>query len=116
VALPQDSKFNSHSKRIRLMGCDPHANLMKPLALSNIQPDRLRAKHTDAGRGFDPELANPNAGIGLAGMRERLRLVGGRFSLMTEVMRGTETLVEVPLSAPANEAQLIAQVARGLES
>jgi signal transduction histidine kinase len=49
-------------------------------------------------------------------MRERLRLVGGRFSLMTEVMRGTETLAEVPLSAPANEAQLIAQVARGLES
>jgi len=99
--LPQDSKFNSHSKRMRLMGCDPHANLMKPLALSNIQPDRLRAKHTDAGRGFDPELANPNAGIGLAGMRERLRLVGGRFSLMTEVMRGTETLAEVPLSAPS---------------
>jgi signal transduction histidine kinase len=81
------------------MGCQPHANFAMPLALSNIQPGRLRANHTDAGWGFDPDLANPNAGIGLVGMRERLRLVGGRFPLMTELMPGTEAFAEVPLSA-----------------
>ncbi len=31
----------------------------------------------DDGGGFDRDRANPNAGIGLMGMNERLRLVGG---------------------------------------
>jgi len=53
---------------------------------------------TDAGRGFEPELTNPAAGIGLVGMRERLRLVGGRLSVKSGLMRGTEILAEVPLA------------------
>jgi PAS domain S-box-containing protein len=55
---------------------------------------------TDAGRGFDPDISNPSAGIGLVGMRERLRLVGGRLSVKSSLMRGTEVLAEVPLASP----------------
>jgi len=33
----------------------------------------------DQGKGFDPAMKNPAAGIGLIGMSERLRLVGGRL-------------------------------------
>jgi signal transduction histidine kinase len=53
---------------------------------------------TDAGRGFEPDLSNPAAGIGLVGMRERLRLVGGRLSVKSVPMRGTEIFAEVPLT------------------
>jgi signal transduction histidine kinase len=56
----------------------------------------------DAGRGFEPDLSNPTAGIGLVGMRERLRLVGGRLSVKSELLHGTEIIAEVPLAASAN--------------
>ncbi len=64
---------------------------------------------TDTGRGFDPDLKNPAAGIGLVGMRERLRLVGGSLSLKSELMQGTEIFAEVPLTVYANKAQERAQ-------
>ena len=54
---------------------------------------------TDAGRGFDPDRGNPDAGIGLVGMRERLRLVGGRLSVKSGPMSGTEVFAEVPLAS-----------------
>jgi PAS domain S-box-containing protein len=55
---------------------------------------------SDEGKGFVPD--GNNAGIGLVGMAERLRLVGGRLSIRSEVMMGTEILAEVPLSVAAN--------------
>ena len=57
---------------------------------------------TDAGKGFEPDLSNPAAGIGLVGMRERLRLVGGRLSVKSELRRGTEIIAEVPLAVIVN--------------
>jgi signal transduction histidine kinase len=48
-------------------------------------------------------------------MRERLRLVGGRLSVRSEPMRGTEILVEVPLSVSANEAKARTTAAGGIE-
>jgi PAS domain S-box-containing protein len=57
---------------------------------------------TDAGKGFEPDLSNPAAGIGLVGMRERLRLVGGRLSVKSELLHGTEIIAEVPLGISAN--------------
>jgi PAS domain S-box-containing protein len=64
----------------------------------------LRIK--DDGHGFDTERSNPNAGIGLLGMHERIRLVGGRLLVTSELMRGTEILVEVPLHASKAQAQV----------
>jgi PAS domain S-box-containing protein len=71
---------------------------------------------TDAGRGFDPDLLNLRAGIGLAGMRERLRLVGGRLSINSEPLRSTEILAEVPLSTSPNGTHASLQAAKGRES
>lgn len=51
-------------------------------------------------------MKSAGAGIGLIGMRERLRLVGGKLSIRSELMRGTEILAEVPLSTSANEEQV----------
>jgi PAS domain S-box-containing protein len=66
----------------------------------------------DAGKGFEPDLDNPATGIGLVGMRERLRLVGGRLSVNSELQRGTEILAEIPLSAAANEGRTRAQAVK----
>jgi PAS domain S-box-containing protein len=71
--------------------------------------DGVSLRITDEGRGFDPEITNPDAGIGLVGMRERLRLVGGRLSVNSELLRGTEILAEVPLAAAAPGAHLRTQ-------
>ena len=60
---------------------------------------------SDAGRGFDPGLQNAHAGIGLIGMRERLRLVGGTLVVKSEPERGTEILAEVPLAASEKKDQ-----------
>jgi PAS domain S-box-containing protein len=60
----------------------------------------LRIK--DAGRGFEPNLSNPAAGIGLVGMRERLRLVGGRLSVKSVLLRGTEIIAEIPQVASSH--------------
>src|SRR5580692_6710705 len=60
--------------------------------------NEIRLRIVDAGVGFDPASRNANAGIGLVSMRERLRLVGGRLSVQSAPMNGTEILAEVPLS------------------
>jgi signal transduction histidine kinase len=70
---------------------------------ANVKVVSLRI--SDVGKGFDPDLRNPGTGIGLIGMRERLRLVGGRLSVRSELNRGTEVVAEVPLAASANEEQ-----------
>jgi signal transduction histidine kinase len=55
---------------------------------------------TDNGRGFDPAaLRGPSrqGGLGLYGMRERIELLGGRFSIDAEPGRGTRVTAEIPL-------------------
>jgi signal transduction histidine kinase len=67
----------------------------------------------DAGLGFDPTLRNTHSGIGLMGMRERLRLVGGAISVRSAPAQGTEILAQVPLSIPATEAEVRVKAAEG---
>ncbi len=60
--------------------------------------NEIRLRVVDAGVGFNPSQRSADAGIGLVSMRERLRLVGGRLSVQSAPMRGTEIIAEVPLS------------------
>lgn len=71
--------------------------------------DGVSLRIRDDGRGFDTEHRKPEAGIGLIGMQERIRLVGGRFLVKSEPMRGTEILVEAPLYSSTNDAETRAQ-------
>jgi signal transduction histidine kinase len=50
----------------------------------------------DDGRGFDPELGDPD-GIGLVGMRERAELLGGRLRIESSPGSGTTIAAEVPV-------------------
>jgi PAS domain S-box-containing protein len=63
----------------------------------------------DSGRGIDPSIRKENVGIGLVGMSERLRLVGGRFTVNSQPGQGTEITAEVPLSAGEQFSEANAQ-------
>jgi PAS domain S-box-containing protein len=76
----------------------------------------IRMRIVDAGVGFDPDLRSADAGIGLVSMRERLRLVGGRLSVQSAPMRGTEILAEVPISVSASVSHIRAMTAGGNKS
>ena len=63
----------------------------------------------DDGRGFDP--AAGSTGFGLAGMRERAALAGGRLSISSSPAGGTTIRAELPTS-PAAPSQPAARTAR----
>jgi PAS domain S-box-containing protein len=71
----------------------------------------IRLCISDAGKGFDPSQQNPDAGIGLIGMNERLRLVGGKLEVKSEPNRGTQVFADVPLTASANRDQGLTRAA-----
>jgi len=74
-----------------------HAAPSRVSVTAHIQDDRLRLTIEDDGRGFDGN-AEPGAGhLGLAGMRERLALVGGELSVETDRGKGTTIYADVPL-------------------
>jgi signal transduction histidine kinase len=68
------------------------------VSISVVRKDgSVSAVIEDDGRGFDPAATRRDA-LGLAGMRERVALVGGRISLESALGAGTTLAVEVPLS------------------
>jgi PAS domain S-box-containing protein len=78
--------------------------------------NEIRLQIVDPGAGFDVALSNTNVGIGLVGMRERLRLVGGRLSVQSTPMRGTEVLAEVALPVSVHEAHARTTTAGGIRA
>jgi PAS domain S-box-containing protein len=71
----------------------------------------IQLRITDSGKGFATDDRNPGAGIGLIGMSERLRLVGGRFLVRSEPLKGTKIIAEVPLAWSAIETKASAHAA-----
>ena len=51
----------------------------------------------DAGRGFDSQDAVNRLGVGLISMRQRLQLVNGELSIVSELGRGTAIYARVPV-------------------
>ena len=58
--------------------------------------DRLRIEIQDWGVGFDPRKVEGNH-FGLAGIRERVRLLGGKYRIKSKPDEGTLVSVDVPL-------------------
>ena len=72
------------------------------VAVSLVQQGQLiRLEIQDSGQGFEPAAVQRGAGahVGLAGMRERILLLGGQFMLESHPGAGTRILAEVPLPA-----------------
>lgn len=64
-------------------------------------PEEIDLCISDAGTGFDTEIAKEKTGLGLISMRERLRAVGGQLSVESEPSRGTQICARVPLPKDA---------------
>jgi PAS domain S-box-containing protein len=78
--------------------------------------NEIRLLVVDAGLGFNVVLDRPDVGIGLVGMRERLRLVGGRLSVQSASMQGTRILAEVALTVSAHGTHAKTITAGGMRS
>jgi signal transduction histidine kinase len=62
------------------------------------EPDALVAEVRDHGAGFDPNsIAGRRESLGLAGMRERVALVGGEVAVESQRNRGTRVRARLPL-------------------
>ena len=55
----------------------------------------------DNGQGFDTEMANHHAGLGLVSMRERVRLLHGQITIHSAPGLGTRVEVRIPTGAEA---------------
>jgi PAS domain S-box-containing protein len=79
-------------------------NVVRHSSAREATLDLSRTNHTiglcisDAGLGFNPEQVQEKAGLGLVSMRERLRLVGGQLSIVSEPFHGTQVCAQVPLT------------------
>jgi len=68
----------------------------------NMRDGHLLVEVADGGTGFDPQTAVAEGHLGLAGMRERVEILGGTFSVESAPGRGTvirASLPVVPLEA-----------------
>ncbi len=82
-----------------------HANARRVSVLLERRPGGVSLIVEDDGRGFDAETllqAPPTEGkLGLLGMGERAKLVGGTFALESSPGSGTTVFVRLPLDCPA---------------
>ena len=59
--------------------------------------DNLHLTVSDRGKGFDLGMPPAAGGIGIWSMRERLRVLGGRFQIQSHIMQGTRIDACLPL-------------------
>ncbi len=78
-----------------------HAGVAKALVLVRVANGRAEVKVEDAGSGFDTEaclgFGATVGGVGLLGMRERARSLGGRLTVESTPGAGTAITLELPL-------------------
>ncbi|GAA4535601.1 histidine kinase [Nonomuraea ferruginea] len=74
-----------------------HAEAAALFIRVDIAPHALIASVQDDGRGFDPASAREHGGVGLASMRERATLLGGRVAISSEPRGGCLVELFIPL-------------------
>jgi signal transduction histidine kinase len=65
---------------------------------------QVTASIQDNGRGFVTVPESQSSGFGLIGMSERVRMLGGTYSIESETGKGTMVSVHIPLHEETNEA------------
>ncbi len=81
-----------------------HADVDEATVLLVEGEDRLRVVVEDEGAGFDPdEQLQGEAGLGLVGVRERIEMIGGTFTVDSAPGEGTRVAIEVSLDTDVLE-------------
>jgi PAS domain S-box-containing protein len=86
-----------------LTNASKHASPKAVSILIHRNPGELRLLIEDDGKGFDASETFSTAQLGLAGMRERVHLVGGSVTIESSPGHGTTICVIVPLPGPTPE-------------
>ncbi|MEA2412978.1 MAG: two-component system, NarL family, sensor histidine kinase UhpB [Thermoleophilaceae bacterium] len=73
-----------------------HANATQVSVALRTDDDGVELTVRDDGRGFEPGEPNGDRGLGLGGMAERARLVGGELTIESRPGAGTELSLRVP--------------------
>jgi PAS domain S-box-containing protein len=73
-----------------------HAHASAVTVLLSSRSTGLQLTVSDNGSGFDPERSRDHASLGLASMRERVRLLQGEFDIESAPGRGTTVVAWVP--------------------
>jgi signal transduction histidine kinase len=87
-----------------------HADATMVRVSADVQEGDLVISVTDNGRGFDIDAVN-GQGLGLQGMQERARLVGGTLVIISEPSGGTTIELRAPLPAAPLTASVPAPLA-----
>lgn len=76
-----------------------HADATIASVLIEIREDHVIAIVEDNGRGFDPSAKDGNRNkLGLYGMQERVKLLGGNFTIESTPGSGTSIFIDFPLN------------------
>jgi signal transduction histidine kinase len=90
-----------------------HSKSAKAEVTLNLLPDRVVFQVKDYGRGVPQELLKTfrtkgtSFGVGLTGMRERVRELGGRLEIQSN-LSGTQISATIPLALPTRASSLSA--------
>ena len=76
-----------------------HSGLRNFEVRSWITSGEIHLTVRDFGTGFDPQVAKEGRGLGLISMEERLKLVKGKFSIDSQLRRGTTIHASVPMES-----------------
>ncbi|MCX8072682.1 MAG: sensor histidine kinase [Candidatus Binatia bacterium] len=79
-----------------------HARATHVTIALDEEEGRVRLRIRDNGKGFVTEgedRSRPGLGLGIAGMRERAELYGGRLLITSQPGQGTEVLLELPIGS-----------------
>src|SRR5262249_57496935 len=79
-----------------LHNCARHANARIVRVVVSQEPSKVILSVEDDGRGFE---AGRVRGLGLVGMEERVRHLGGQFQVRSQPGAGTKVDVELPLAS-----------------
>lgn len=76
-----------------------HSGGLDQEIFSRGSDDKLEIEIADSGPGFNPEIIDLNGHLGLAGMRERIEVLGGQFQILSSENEGTKIIACLPLYA-----------------
>lgn len=73
-----------------------HAKATEVRIHIQYREDTIRLEMVDDGVGFDTRIANGNGGLGLTGIQERVKQLGGSLEIASTIGNGTHLTVSIP--------------------
>jgi PAS domain S-box-containing protein len=92
-----------------LLNCVKHSGVKEFDVDLREVGEQIQLTVSDSGVGFDLTKAAIGSGLGLISMHERVRLIKGSISIMSEPMKGTKIQVHAPLKAHMETAKVVRQ-------